>query len=385
MEEAINWRYKNCLPFVGLVLLLECDDVMRTGSTNLPLHGGSAPRWLFERMVKLSREIISLMVYELGAEAVLTRLSDPYWFQSLGCVLGFDWHSSGLTTTTCGAIKEGIKGLESELGIFACGGKGAASRKTPVEIASYADRYSLDGDRLVYASRMSAKVDSAAVQDGYTLYHHMFFFDNEGRWAVVQQGMHDTNGWARRYHWLSIKVEDFVCEPHAAICSSHLGESLLNMVAEEADDSRKVSSSLACEKPEIIVRDLKHAAELSLPARHAVMLSDIHPDRLYRALLNTYERCPKNFEELLGTPGIGAKSIRSLALIADLVYGAPICVRDPALFSFAHGGKDGTPYPVDRKVYDKSIDVIRRAVEQAKLGSSETTAALQRLSRYYAL
>lgn len=367
------------------MLPLACDDAMRTGSANLPLHGGSAPRWLFERMVKLSREIISLMVYELGTEDVVARLSDPYWFQSFGCVLGFDWHSSGLTTTTCGAVKEGIKGLESELGFFACGGKGSASRKTPLEIANYADIYSLDGDKLVYASRMSAKVDSAAVQDGYTLYHHMFFFDKEGRWAVIQQGMHETNGWARRYHWLSSKVDDFVCEPHAAVCSPHSSEDILNMVAEEACGSREASSSLACEKPEVVVQDIKRASELSLPARHAVMLSDIHPDRLYRALLKTYERCPQNFEELLGTQGIGAKSIRSLALIADLVYGAPMCVRDPALFSFAHGGKDGTPYPVDRRTYDKSIDIVRRAVEHAKLGASETADALRRLSKYYVL
>ena len=358
---------------------------MRTGTTNLPLHTGYAPAWLFGRMARLSREIVSLMVMEFGTGELLARLSDPYWFQALGCVLGFDWHSSGLTTTTCGAIKEGIKGLEGELGLFSCGGKGAVSRKTPDQIMTYADQHSVDADGagLVYASRMSAKVDSAAVQDGYQLYHHMFFFDRTGKWAVVQQGMNDATGWARRYHWLSSGVESFVCEPHAAICCQKRSDTTLNMVGAEAGDSRRVSAEIACQHPEQAAKEIERARELVLPKRHEVLVADINPRYLHKALLRTYERQPQAFQQLLETQGVGAKTVRSLALIADLVYGAPICKRDPALYSFAHGGKDGTPYPVDRRNYDQSISVIKKAVERAKLGNTQTAEALRRLGRFY--
>lgn len=358
---------------------------MRTGTTNLPLHTGNAPAWLFGRMVKLSREIVSLMVMEFGTQALLEKLSDPYWFQALGCVLGFDWHSSGLTTTTCGAIKEGIKGMEGELSFFACGGKGGASRKTPSQIREAADQHlvGVDAEELVYASKMSAKVDSAAVQDGYQLYHHVFFFDGDGKWTVVQQGMSDTSGWARRYHWLSTGVDDFVCEPHAAVCSDKRGDVVLNMVAEEAAANRDVSAKLACEKPEKSVVEVERIRELVLPRRHDIHPIDINPQYLRKVLLTTYERQPQGFEQLLGTEGVGGKTIRALAMISDLVYGAPLSQRDPAAYSFAHGGKDGIPYPVDRKGYDKTIDVVRKAVERAKLGNTETTDAIRRLSRFY--
>lgn len=356
---------------------------MRTGTANLPLHGGKAPAWLFGRMVRLSREIVSLMVMELGTAEVLSRLSDPYWFQSLGCVLGFDWHSSGVTTTTCGAIKEGLKDLESELGLFACGGKGGASRKTPDQIRTYADHTAVDGEKLVYASKMSAKVDSAAVQDGYQLYHHLFIFDKEGNWAVVQQGMNESNRWARRYHWLSAGVDDFVCEPHSAVCSDNRGDVELNMVASEADKNRDVSAQLSHERPEKIAKEVKQAQELILPGRHEVLISDISPAYLSKILLKTYETKPEGFEQLLATEGVGGKTVRALALIADLVYGAPVSRRDPAAFSFAHGGKDGTPYPVDRKNYDRSIEIVKKAVERAKLGSTETASAIRRLARFY--
>ncbi len=358
---------------------------MRTGNTNLPLHGGSAPAWLFGRMVRLSREIVSLMVMEFGTQAVLEKLSDPYWFQALGCVLGFDWHSSGLTTTTCGAIKEAISGIEGGLGFFACGGKGGASRKTPDQIRRHADRHALavDAEKLVYASKMSAKVDSAAVQDGYDLYHHVFFFDISGRWAVVQQGMNGATGWARRYHWLSSGVDDFVCEPHAAVCSAQRSGTVLNMVAQEADANREVSARLACEKPEKAAAQIERMRELSLPKRHGIMPVDITPHYLRKVLINTYERQPQGFEELLGMQGIGAKTIRTLAMISDLCYGAPLSQRDPAAYSFAHGGKDGIPYPVDRKGYDKTIEIVKKAVENAKLGAGETSDAIRRLGRFY--
>jgi len=355
---------------------------MRTGSANLPLHTGYAPPWLFKRMVKLAREIFSLLVIEFGPSEALSKLSDPYWFQALGCVLGFDWHSSGLTTTTCGAIKEGLKELEGEIGLFVCGGKGRVSRSTPDQIRAKAD-VSLEPERLVYASRMSAKVDSAAVQDGYQIYQHTFFFDRSGSWAVVQQGMNETTRWARRYHWLSSGVEDFVCEPHAAVCSDEKSDTTLNMVAREADDSRRVSAEIARERPDKALREIERANELALPARHEISLADINPRRLQKILLHTYEQPPQGFEQLLATQGVGAKTIRALAMIADLVYGAPMCHRDPAAYSFAHGGKDGTPYPVDRANYDRSISVVKKAVERAKLGQSETTDALRRLSRFY--
>ncbi len=358
---------------------------MRTGTANLPLHGGSAPAWLFGRMTKLSREIISLMVVECGTGEVLAKLSDPYWFQALGCVLGFDWHSSGVTTTVCGAIKEGLKGLEGELGLFVAGGKGKVSRRTPDEICERAERHSIDADptELVYASRMSAKVDNTAVQDGYQLYHHVFIFDKSGTWAVVQQGMNENNRWARRYHWLSSGVADFVCEPHAAICSDVRGQTVLNMVAGEGEESRRTSALLASERPEKLTRELERMRELTLPEHHALLVSDLNPRSLGRILLKAYERKPENFRQLLEVQGVGPKSIRALAMIADLVYGAPACTRDPAKFSFAHGGKDGHPYAVDRANYDRSIAIVKKAVEKARIGDREKVDALRRLSRFY--
>jgi hypothetical protein len=336
-------------------------------------------------MTKLSREIVSLLTVEFGAGEVLAKLSDPYWFQAFGCVLGFDWHSSGVTTTVCGALKEGLRGLEGELGLFVAGGKGRVSRRTPDEIIQHADKHSVsvDPEALVYASKMSAKVDSTAVQDGYQLYHHVFIFDKTGAWAVVQQGMNETNRWARRYHWLSSGVSDFVCEPHAAVCSDARGQAILNMVAEEGDDSRRTSALLASERPEKLIGEIERMQELTLPAHHAVLVSDLNPKSLSRTLLKAYERRPENFRQLLETQGVGAKTVRALALIADLVYGAPVSMRDPAKYSFAHGGKDGHPYPVDRGNYDRSIEVVKRAVEKARLGEREKVEALRRLGRFY--
>ncbi|MCL6518495.1 MAG: DUF763 domain-containing protein [Armatimonadetes bacterium] len=358
---------------------------MRTGTANLPLHGGTAPAWLFSRMTKLSREIISLMVIEFGTNEVLAKLSDPYWFQALGCVLGFDWHSSGVTTTVCGAIKEGLKGIEDEIGLFVAGGKGSVSRRTPQEIVAYADRFSLnlDPSKLVYASRMSAKVDNTAVQDGYQLYHHVFIFNKHGEWAVVQQGMNETNRWARRYHWLSTSMQDFVCEPHAAVCSDSKSRFVLNMVAEEAEESRRTSAVLASERPEKLVKEIVRIKELNLPKHHEVLITDLSPRSLEKTLLKAYERRPKNFRQLLEIEGVGPKTVRALAMIADLAYGASASTRDPAKYSFAHGGKDGHPYPVNRKLYDRSIEVVKRAVEQAKIGNTEKLDALRNLSRFY--
>lgn len=353
----------------------------RTGIANLPLHGGKAPRWLFERMVRLAREISIVIVTEFGPDEMLLRLSDPYWFQAFGCVLGFDWHSSGVTTTLCGALKEGLKGLEKDLGLFVAGGKGGASRKTPSEIEGWGQAISLDTVPLVYASRMSAKVDSSAIQDGYQLYHHVFIFTAKGHWTVVQQGMNETNRFARRYHWLSERVTDFVNEPHSAILSEAFDQAL-NLVAMESDKARDTIAEIARgEKPEQIMADLKRIKTLNMPERHYITTTDLHPDSLKKILLETYEHQPQNFENLLGLPGVGPKTIRALTLISELIYGVPPSYRDPARYTFAHGGKDGIPYPVDRKTYDRSIDLLGQAINRAKLGLIDKNEAHTRLRK----
>ena len=363
---------------------------MRTGSAHLPLHGGRAPAWLFSRMVRLAREITAHIVAEYGSEEVLRRLSDPHWFQAFGCVLGFDWHSSGVTTTVTGALKEGLRGTERDLGIYVGGGKGAVSRRTPSEIVDYCDTLSLDARPLVYASRMSAKVDSAAVQDGYQLYHHAFFFTPKGAWAVVQQGMNDANGMARRYHWLASSLESYVNEPHAAVCGQQPPapsgdarvEGTLNLVAAESLATRDHSATLAREKPGVVLSALKELPLLSMPRRHAVLIADVSAQHLDKILLKTYERAPEDFETLLGMEGVGAKTLRALALASEVIYGTPASTRDPARFSFAVGGKDGFPYPVDLETYDKTVEVLRAAVNKANIDRSERVKALKRLVDY---
>jgi hypothetical protein len=264
-------------------------------------------------MVKLAREITIHIRAEYGAEEMLRRLSDPFWFQAFGCVLGFDWHSSGVTTTVTGAVKEGIRGLEKDLGFFAGGGKGAVSRKTPAEIESACESLSIDARPLVYASRMSAKVDSAAVQDGYQLYHHAFFFTPSGAWCVVQQGMNDDNGMARRYHWLSAQVESYVNEPHAAVCAETEARTL-NLVARESAAARSSSAELARGKPDVVLSAIRDIPALTMPRRHAVLLADVNPQYLQKILVKTYDRAPENFETLLGIEGVGGRTLRALAL-----------------------------------------------------------------------
>ena len=353
----------------------------RTGIANLPLHGGKAPPWLFNRMVKISREIALFIVTEYGPREMLRRISDPCWFQAFGCVLGFDWHSSGVTTTVCGALKESVKGLEQETGLFIAGGKGRTSRRTPAEIESHGDAISVDPSGLIYASRMSAKVDNSALQDGYQLYHHTFLFTRDGSWAVVQQGMNESNHYARRYHWLGEEMDNFVCEPHAAICSQKREEAL-NLTAIESTKARSTISSIATEQPtESILSDLKKLKTLDLPRRHYLTIQDIHPDRLGKGLYTIYDRQPRGFEELLSLEGVGPKTIRALSLISELVYGVPASFRDPARYSFAHGGKDGHPFPVDRETYDRSITLLAQAVEKAKIDCTEKTKAINRLNK----
>jgi hypothetical protein len=332
-------------------------------------------------MVKLAREITIVIVADFGTEEMLRRLSHPYWFQAFGCILGFDWHSSGVTTTLCGALKEGIKGLEKDLGLFIAGGKGKTSRQTPAELERWGELISINPVPLVYASRMSAKVDSAAIQDGYQLYHHSFFFTNRGLWAVVQQGMNETVRYARRYHWLGETVTDFVNEPHSAILSEARGKAL-NLVAGESDPARITITEIATsQKPEEILLDLKKIKTLSLPSHHYLSTEDLHPDSLKKIILSTYERQPEDFEHLLGLQGVGAKTIRALSLISELVHGSPPSYRDPARYSFAHGGKDGIPYPVDRQTYDQSIELLRKAINKTKLGIREKNEAMNRLNK----
>jgi hypothetical protein len=354
----------------------------RTGTATLPLHYGRAPHWLFSRMAMLAREILSALASEYRPEEILKRFSDPYWFQAFGCVLGFDWHSSGLTTTVMGAAKEGIKGLEKDLGLFIAGGKGAVSRKTPSEIETFGNRTGIDAGRLIYASKMSAKVDNTAVQDGYQLYHHVFIFTSQGQWAVVQQGMNSEDRSARRYHWLGQDVKDFVIEPHKAVCCDRRQASL-NMVDVKSEEARQVSVELSREKPEKIINEISSINELKMTRRHLIKETDINPSRIKGTFLRTYERQPEDFETLLGMQGVGPKTIRALSLVSELLYGKAPSYTDPARYSFAHGGKDGTPFPVDHPVYDKTIDIIKKAVNSAKMGNTDKLRAIKTLARFY--
>ena len=353
-----------------------------TGFASLPLHGGKAPAWLFGRMVRLSREIVICLASEYGTREVLRRLSDPFWFQAFGCVLGFDWHSSGVTTTVCGAVKEGIKEIDTDLGFFAAGGKGNTSRKTPHQIVECCDRIGRDARPLVYASRTAAKVDSAAVQDGYQLYHHVFFFTTAGEWCVVQQGMSDTNRTARRYHWLSEHVESFVDEPHEAVCCDTRGDTL-NLVAHEHDAVRRSSAQLASQPPDVTLRAMAKLPMLKMPARHELFPElDVAPPYLEKILVKTYERAPEDFETLLGIEGVGPRTLRALALASELIHGNPLTMRDPARFAFAHGGKDGIPFPVDRLTYDKTIEILNKAINRSAIDRSDKVKAFKRLANF---
>lgn len=357
---------------------------MKTGSLTLPLHYGSAPAWLFEKMTKLAREISLAIILEYGVGEYLKKLANPEWFQAFGCVLGFDWHSSGLTTTTCGAIKEGLKPIQKELGLFVCGGKGKTSRKTPQELEEIGQKYSFNTQPLIYASKMAAKVDNNACQDGYQLYHHTFLATKSGQWVVIQQGMNSKYHLARRYHWLSDNLTDFVNEPHSGIINLNLPAKkekfpILNLTASESKNNREISSKIAWEKPEKTVATLKKLKETRLPQRHHLLLSDINPQKLEKIFLKTYERKPQNFEVFLGMSGVGSKTIRALSLISELIYKAPASARDPARFSFAHGGKDGIPYPVDEITYTQSIEFLKEAVSKAKIGYWEKLHLLKKL------
>ena len=342
----------------------------RTGISDLPLHGGKCPPWLFQRMKKLAGLITEVIVYEYGTDEFLRRISNPYFFQSFGCVLGFDWHSSGLTTTTLGALKESLD--PEKHGVVVLGGKGSTSRKTPEEIERVSETFPLSESKieyLQYASRMVAKVDSAGVQDGYQLYHHSFILSENGDFAVIQQGMNYETKYARRYHWLSEEIGSFVNEPHLAICCDHRGKTL-NMVAKESEESRRASVDLVKDGLEEVKKYL--------------IMGRCHwiDKRIYSKLLDLREFQPRNYEEILAFRGVGPKTIRALALTSKLIYGAEPSWKDPAKFSFARGGKDGTPYPIDRKAYDEGNEILREAIENAKLGKKEKLQAIRRLENF---
>ncbi len=353
----------------------------RHGVVDLPLHYGRAPRWLFQRMVRLAGAILEAIVVDLGPEEALRRLQDPLWFQAFGALLGFDWHSSGLSTTTTGAIKEALR--QRDLGLLVAGGKGRTSRKTPQEIQAYAERYGFSPEPLIRTSRLVAKVDSAALQDGYELYHHVMVFTPQGRWVVIQQGMNPKTRYARRYHWSSEGLRSFAEEPHTGIAAQRRERAVLNLVARRSRQTRAVVTDLTREPPERVVQAYRRIREHRLPAHHPVYREDIRPENLYRTLLKTYERLPEDFETLLGIQGVGARTLRALSMVADLIYGARPSFEDPALYSFAHGGKDGYPYPVNRRVYERSIDVVERAIRLARLGRRETLETLKKLSRLF--
>ena len=357
---------------------------MKTGSADLPLHGGHVPRWLSDRMTALGRVLVEAMVIHYGRDEVLRRLAHPFWFQSLGAVMGMDWHSSGITTSVIGALKRGLRPIEDELGIYVCGGRGRHSRETPSELAAVGDRTGVDGKKLAAQSRLVAKVDGACLQDGFELYLHGFFVTREGKWTVVQQGMNGEKKMARRYHWLSEGVQSFVEEPHAAIEGKPVGE-IVNLTDVRARRSRDASVELVREGPERIVTELAKLREdrgqlhLKLPTRHHVSAKDVIMKRLHAALAAAHERGPVDFVDVLATPGVGARTLLSLAMVAEVLHGAPNRFSDPARYSLAHGGKDGHPYPVPLKVYDETIRVMKNGVEKAKLGQMERLFALKKL------
>lgn len=361
----------------------------RSGSADLPLHGGRVPPWLASRMSSLGAIITQAIVHRYGRDEFLQRLSHPFWFQSFGAVMGMDWHSSGITTSVIGALKRGLEPLQNELGIHVCGGRGKHSRKTPDELRLLGERIGLDAAALTRASRLVAKVDSAAVQDGFDLYLHGFFVTDEGKWTVVQQGMNGDKRQARRYHWHSGNLASFVDQPHSAIDGPVQGE-IINLTDHRAEHSRAAQLELLTElRPERIVGELmaldgRQPAQallphLVMPAHHDVRSSDVFSQRLHGTLAAAAERGPLDFPELLLTPGIGLRTVRSLAMVAEVVHGAPCRFSDPARFSLAHGGKDRHPCPVPIKVYDETIRVLKSAVQSAKLGRDEQMQALKRL------
>ncbi|MBS1873263.1 MAG: DUF763 domain-containing protein [Acidobacteria bacterium] len=350
----------------------------RSGTADLPLHGGRVPAWLADRMTQLGAAISEAIVHSYGQSELLTRLSDPCWFQALGSVMGMDWHSSGITTSVLGALKRGLNPRADELGVYVCGGRGRHSRHTPDELRAIADAQSLDGDELVRSSRLTAKIDNNAIADGFQIYLHGFIVTAQGEWAVVQQGMNEASGLARRYHWHSATVRDFTSDPHSAIVGESQGV-IMNLVDSQAAPAQRAMLDIAHQRPDVTLRE---ARRLVMPAHHDVRAEDVDLHRLGAVLAVAYDRPLHNFAELLLTENLGPRTLQTLALVAEVIHGTPSRFADPARFSFALGGKDGHPFPVPLKTYDESIDVLRRALDQARLDGAVKRDGFARLDRF---
>ncbi len=349
----------------------------RSGSADLPLHYGYVPKWLAERMARLGLAITESIVIEYGKHELLRRLSDPFWFQSLGAVMGMDWHSSGITTSVMGALKRAVNPHAKELGIFICGGKGKFSKEAPKELLDLAEYTGLDGDELVRCSKLSAKVDNTAIQDGFQLYTHNFIVSDSGEWTVVQQGMRPGDKTARRYHWHSENITSFVEEPHTAICGINQGQ-ILNLTAKEASPTKEGIIKITKEKPELMLQEIQ---QLILPSHHDIGSEDIDLKRLGTILWLAHDLHSENFEELLLLQGVGPRTLQSLTLVSEVIHGTASRFKDPARFAFAHGGKDGHPFPVPLKVYDETIATLQAAVHRSKLGQSDKQEAIKALTK----
>jgi uncharacterized protein len=350
----------------------------RSGTADLPLHNGRVPQWLAERMTRLGTAITEAIIYHYGPSVFLSRLSDPFWFQALGAVMGMDWHSSGITTSVMGALKRGLGPKADELGIYICGGRGRFSRNTPRELRSIAERRSFDGEALVRASRLTARVDNNAIADGFQIYLHSFILASNGEWAVVQQGLNDRSGMARRYHWHSATLKDFVAEPHTGIVGENQGL-IMNLVDVQAKPAQSALLEIAREKPETT---LAATRQLRMPDHHEVRAQNIDLKRLGAVLAVAHDRDLRQFTELLLLESLGPRTLQSLALIAEVVHGTPSRFSDPARFSFAHGGKDRHPFPLPLKTYDESLNFLRTSLDKAKLGGGDKLDAFRRLESF---
>ena len=349
----------------------------RSGTADLPLHGGRVPHWLAERMTELGTAIVEQVVLAYGPSEFLTRVSDPFWFQAMGAVMGMDWHSSGITTSVMGALKRGLNPRFPDLGLTICGGRGRHSRRTPDELREFSSRTGLNGDELARTSRLTARIDNNAIADGFQLYLHSFIIHKSGEWSVVQQGMNEGNRLARRYHWHSATVRDFVSDPHTAIMGQPQGV-ILNLVDARANPAQKALLAIAREPVEA---SLQEARKLTMPAHHDVRAEDVDLKRLGAVLAVAHEQDLRDFASMLLVEGLGPRTLQSLALIAEVAHGAPSRFADPARFSFAHGGKDGHPFPVPLKTYDESLGVLRRALDAARVGKTEKIEGFRRLDR----
>jgi len=348
----------------------------RSGSADLPLHGGHVPIWLSERMAKLGLAIVETIAMEFSTSEVIGKLANPFWFQSFGAVMGMDWHSSGITTSVLGALKKSVNPHAKELGIYICGGKGKNSTKTPEELLLVGERTGLNGIELAGLSRLTAKVDNTAIQDGFQLYQHNFIVNTKGDWCVIQQGMNNNTGTARRYHWHSENLQSFINEPHTFIYGENHGK-ILNLTAASAAETRDKSLLIVNEHPDKVLKEINH---LILPNHHDVRIKDVNMKRLGAMLWVAHENKPEDFEELLMLKGMGPRTIQSIALVSEIIYGTPTRFDDPARFSFAHGGKDGHPFPVPVKVFDETITTLQTAIQRAKIGNSDKMDAIRKLS-----